>query len=556
MAYDAFPVACHPFRICTAHSATQSLMFTPLLNHDLNPERYEDQLESELQQVDVDFDAGDHAWTIEERTEDQARRRREHAATDFWAFDSIYFPPSIYRQGYSEPGDFHRTLAEHGYRKGLWIELAARKHGKSVTLKKLLAWLLLTDRVRLAATLSQTLPTSRNILDDVKRFIRDNPRISYDYEPEFEVDNDDAFTFTTRENGRPRHCQVFSEGRSLRGYGKAFDRPEWVLCDDLETQESSITDHAVQKRAKFLAESYSSMSSNGTMMVAANNFERGCLMNRLLKREQANTLPDDWHVNVYPAWTDERGPLWPERFPAQSKRELREMLDPFDEEEWSGDYQQNPQPPSGRFFKRKHYTTYSGEIPARARGILYCDPNLAKKGRGDTTAMLALFYDAAQDRFLVPYARCQSYDDSSQLLDDALTPKAKYRHRLVTVGFDGHVTQESTWTNNVRHWAKQNNAPYPQVTWCRYKVNDLAKNAQMAWQDRRIAFHAGFSETEEGQRFLTQVYAFSGKKKASGTDDAPDALICAFELIHDRLSVRPGQSEASDPIVIHDPISF
>lgn len=527
------------------------------LNASPNPGRDEDALDDALNEATIDPTEAARAWDPADRTPEAARKRRAEVADDFWAFDTYYFPPVVYRQGYAPPADFHRAIVRRAQTPGLHVELAARKHGKTVTLKKVLAWLLLTARVHLAGTLSQTLPTSRGILDDVRRFIADNPRIAYDYEPTFVVANDDQFAFRTHNDSALRHCAAFSEGRSLRGFSKGFARPEWVVCDDLETRQSPLSERPVERRAKFLAESFTSLAGGGTLMVAGNNFDRRCLMNRLLTKQEEGTLPDDWAVHVAPAWTDDRGPLWPERFPAESKAELRRLLDPYDDEEWAGDFQQQPQPPSGRFFKRTGYRTFSGLPGPQARGVLYCDPNLSKKGKGDTTAIVALFYDASADQYLVPYARCQSYSDSNALLDDVLEAKRRFGHRLAALGFDGHVTQESTWTNNVRHWCRTKGLPFPTIQWCRYDVGALAKNTQMAWKEGRIAFPAGFSETEEGKRFLAQTYAFTGRKRSSGAkDDAPDALICAFELLHDRLAVRRGQHGPSDPIVVHDPIQF
>jgi len=530
-----------------------------MLNPTPDPKRREEELDQLLAEVDVRPDEADRRWARAERTDEAARERRREAEADFWRFDALYFPPAVYRNGYAAPSDFHRDLAARAQDEGLHVVLAARKHGKTVTMKKVLAWLLLSGQVQVAGVMSQTLTTATNLLGDVRRFIQNNPRITYDYEPTFTKANDEQVQFHTEHDAAQRFCSVFSEGRSMRGSGHGFIRPEFVLCDDLETRESSLSERSVERRAKFLAESYDSLAEESTLVALGNNFSRRCLMNRLKRRREEGALPADWTVSVYPAWTEERGPLWPERYPdANSEAALRAVIDPYDEEVWSGEYQQQPQPPSGRFFKRKHLTTYAPPIPPRARGVLYCDPNLAKKGKGDTTAVVALFYDAAADRYLLaPTPRCKSYSSSRELLDDVLAFKRRYGHRLAALGFDGHVTQESTWTDHVRSWCRERGVPYPRVDYKRYRVSDLAKNTQGDFEQQKIQFPEGFGTTQEGRRFLAQLFAFTGRKTGGGAkDDAPDALICAHEFLHERLSVRPGQSQPADPIVIHDPISF
>jgi hypothetical protein len=224
---------------------------------------------------------------------------------------------------------------------------------------------------------------------------------------------------------------------------------------------------------------------------------------------------------------------------------LRAKLEPADEDEWQGEFLQNPQPPAGNVFTREHYREWDA-LPADVRGVVYCDPNLSIKGKGDTTAITALVFSPSVQEYFVAAARCRSFSDSNDLLDALLDVRDATPHAL-TIGFDGNVTQESTWTNHVRNWCRVKQRPFPRITWCRYRVDDLVKNTQSAWTECKISFPRGFAQTEEGRRYLAQLYAFRGKRSPSEqNDDAPDSLICADELLHERGVVkRPGAEVAA-----------
>ena len=109
----------------------------------------------------------------------------------------------------------------------------------------------------------------------------------------------------------------------------------------------------------------------------------------------------------------------------------------------------------------------------------------------------------------------------------------------------------------MRNYCRIEGLPYPVIEWCRYRVDDLAKNAATAWSQAKVFFPPGFDKTDEGARFLSQVFAFRGKRAPSEmNDDAPDALICAFELLHERGLARPRGVAVAAPVSVPNDIVF
>jgi PBSX family phage terminase large subunit len=181
----------------------------------------------------------------------------------------------------------------------------------------------------------------------------------------------------------------------------------------------------------------------------------------------------------------------------------------------------------GLTFKRQYYAEWEF-IPHDAIGVVYCDPNLSKKGKGDTTAIVKLLYSQTTNQFYISDAKCDTYSDSNELLKDYLfmrDEKARW------MGFDGHVSQESSWSQHVRNFCSIHGIPSPIIEYKRYRVDDLSKNAQVLWNEGRLLFPPNFQKTSAGEKFLQQLYVFAGKKNTKAKDDAPDALICATEFI-------------------------
>jgi hypothetical protein len=484
-------------------------------------------------------------FTDKERSQKESLKRLLAVIKDYWVFDETYFTSKMYFGGRAKPNKMIRDIVEASYspvrrtQTRIEVFLGPRKHGKTVTVKKVLLWLLLTGKIRMAGTYAETLLKSANIMRDVISLLKTNERIQYDFFPTMDEENDDQCEFHCTPDAL-RHAKLkmdalfgsrflasFGEGRSVRGYTRGFSRPEFIFADDVETLESSFEPDPVAKRLNKLSEAMNSLEDGSLIVLIGNDIDTRGAMHQLRTEQEQNRISDSWRVHVYKAW--DKKALWFDRYPASSEGELKLMLAPKDEADYQANFQMNPIPPDGIYFKREHY--FEEPIPADARGIIFTDPNLSKKGRGDSTAITPLLYSPTTDKYYVPMCVCRSFSDSNALLDALLDMKASTT--TTGIGLDGNVSQESSWTNNVRNYCRINEKPFPGIEYKKYRVDDLAKNAQLAYAAKRIRFSPGFSLTPDGERFLNQLFAFAGKK-ASKADDAPDSLISAFEFIHER----------------------
>lgn len=467
------------------------------------------------------------------------KKRIKRAMQDYWYFDEVYFAKEQYQE-YAKSGEYHRQIYDEVMTPGVTIHAGPRDHGKTVTVKKIHIWLLLTGRTKMLGTLSYTATNSENILRDIASLIIDNDRIVHDFQPDFLDCNSEQFSFRLLsehiKDRQVRYAAAFSERRSVRGYTRMFSRPDRLYGDDMETLSSPIGGEHTERRIRLLEESAGSLGGdNPTMFVTGNNFDARGYINSLVIEKEKGGLGDksSWNISINRAWSA-NGALWPEKYPAQSEEEMQAMVRARNKSDFNANWQQTPTPAEGHTFKRQ-YQQFWEAYPKDARGVIYADQNLAMKSRGDTTAVVRYTYSPTTDAYYIS-ARCRSYDDPNTLLDDILQMRTP---RIRGIGFDGNVSQESHWRIHVRNWCRQNKAPYPTVQFCKYSVDDLATNFQMVFAEGRIYFDPAMANSEEGVRFFDQFFAFVSKKDKR-KDDAPDAAICAHQFLTERKINRAG----------------
>jgi hypothetical protein len=463
-------------------------------------------------------------------------KRLELSLANFWRFDEIYFPGHLYSEGYSKPCQLHYDLVDSTEEEGVIITLAPRKHGKTVTAKKLLLWKHLVGKIKISGIYCETLPKSQNMLDDVSELLSENDLIKQDFEVKIVENNSDQLEFYHKYSKQKNTIATFSEGRSVRGFSRLFSRPEFLLGDDIETLESAFGEDSVQHRINKLAEAYQSLTKSGVFLILGNDFEERGALHKLRLEAKEGTLNPKWRVKVHKAWDNGKA-LWSDRFKATTEEEYKKEVGAVDESDWQGNYQQNPIPPDGFVFKRDKLQ-FVNHLPTDAMGVIYCDPNLAIKGKGDTTGIVAFYYSKSEHKYYIDDLACRNFKSSNDLLDVFLDIRGS---QIKIAGFDGHVSQESTWKNNVINYCQIKGVPYPYIQFCRYSTDLLAKNLGSVWDNSQVYFTERARNCKDFDKAIQQLFAFSGKR-SNKKDDFPDALICAYELIHERGIARVAKS--------------
>ncbi len=475
----------------------------------------------------------------DERTPEAKQKRIDRAKDDFFYFDSVYFPKEMYPD-YNDPGWFHKELMifSEQHDKMAHIIAGGRGTAKTAFFKKKFVHAFLFGSRRYMLFGSDTLAPAANALLDMYYLLTTNERIIYDFDLQWHEGSSESLFARSSVNARGTYIGTLSAERSSRGKQRGFVlRPDYIFISDFENETVSLTRESVEKRIARLNEMRTSLADDGTLIWEGNNFDENCAMNYLFREEELGILSEQFMMHRYPAWSDKRPKnrrsIWPERYPATTEAEMKTFCKPKDDHDWVGNFQQEPKAKSGDIFPDANYHEWT-ELPKDIRGVIWTDPNCSLKDKGDTTAIGSVGFSAKMQKFYITSGRCKSYSDPNQLLHDLLTMKREERNRvtIISLGFDGNVAQESTWTNNVLNYSRLHNFPFPFIEYKKYKVDDLSTTVESEWKADKFLFPPGFRKTEEGKRFTDQIFSFR-TKKAARKDDAPDALISAVELLQE-----------------------
>jgi len=486
-----------------------------------------------------------------ELSEDARKKRLSKAASSFQQWDKIYFPPENFEE-YAPYGAFHKTIEECSLKqdKCAHIIMGPRDCAKTSLLKRIVIWMMLHGKRKYIGWGSGTLRTPKAFMMDVYVFLTTNKRINQDYKIRWiKRDTSEGYHIMTNvsENASGTFLEPLSEERSTKGGARnLIDRYDLIILTDFENEVSSLEKDSVQKRIDRINEMRTSLSAKGALICEGNNFHIDCALNHLRLEQEKGILSEYFKLYIYPAWDSSRPGLaksvWYSRYPARTEQEMKAFLKPKDKYDWAGNFQQKPIRRGADIFPEEFYQEWD-EMPKDLKSVIYTDPNLSKKGKGDTTAAGAMGYSFSKQAFYIPALFCKSYSDSNELLSDIFNLRAsltKQGKQIYCIGMDGSVSQESHWSMHVRNYAKNSGFPVPYIDYKNYKVDALIKNAESIYKNRQIFFPPGFIKTETGAAFMDQFCSFKGKK-AGKVDDAPDWFICAIEMLFEMSLVMYGQ---------------
>ncbi len=518
--------------------------FTNLLGKELEKALLQEKLLAEKEELaDIFLSALNSRikpFPDREMTPEAKAERLRRSRNDFFYWDKTYFPPDVI-PNYAAPGAFHKSLIALTELRDAKAHILAgpRSHAKTSYFKRRLIHIMLFGLRKYIGFGSGTLRAPKQFILDVLAFLRTNKRIQNDFNIHYLQSSVEALHIMTdvSDSNTGTFLEPLSEERSTRGGQKNLtDRYDLIVFTDIENETVSLTKEGVEKRIDRINEMRGSLESWGTLICEGNNFSPDTAINKLVEEEENGKLSENIMLHIYPAWDGSRPgksrSLWYAKYPANSEEELKAMLKPRNAYDWAGNYQQKPKMRGSDIFPEEFYHEWE-VLPRDCRFILYTDPNLSKKGEGDTTASGAMGYSPQMMGFYIPEIICKSYSTPDELLTDMLSTRSRLHanHYYVrSMGFDGNVSQESHWTEHVKAFAKIKGIPVPPIEYKRYNVDALIKTAETIYKSGKVFFPPGFSKTENGKSFLTQFFKFVGKKAAK-KDDGPDWFCSAIEML-------------------------
>lgn len=201
---------------------------------------------------------------------------------------------------------------------------------------------------------------------------------------------------------------IVARGVGTPPTGFGFD---WIFIDDpIKKREEAESEVYREKVWDWYTDDlYTRLEPGGKIVMTVTRWHHDDVAARAIASE-----PGKWRILRMPALAEENDPigrqpgeaLWPERFPADALRRIREVMTKADGSySFESLYQQNPTPREGSFFK-VGMLAIADAAPAGLRTCRAWDL-AASTGKGDYTAGVRLGVDAAGNWWILDAQRGQ-----------------------------------------------------------------------------------------------------------------------------------------------------
>lgn len=271
-------------------------------------------------------------------TEIEKKKRIERAKREYAFCVQYYFP----HYADCECADFHIDAA-NTIRKNKFIvdiEEWARAHAKSTHFDIMIPfWLWLNNDINVMLLVGKSEADAKNLLSDLQAEFEANPQILADFGNQVSLGNWQDGNFVTK-NGKA----FFSLGRgqSPRGVRYRQNRPDYIVCDDIDDDVLVKNPKRVKEIVNWILEAlFNTMDNKGARFVLVNNrIGTNTILTNLVKR------PGIKH-RVVNALDENGNPTWHQKYTKDFFENRRKQIGEF---AFQKEFMNNPQV-EGEIFK-------------------------------------------------------------------------------------------------------------------------------------------------------------------------------------------------------------
>lgn len=323
----------------------------------------------------------------------QARKKRLEADDEAWF---AYYFEQYYK---CDPAQFHKRATKRIMGNARWYEVRAwaRELAKSSRSMMEITKLALTGKVRNVLLISNSQDNAIRLLNPIRANLEANNRIKQDYGIQQKIGSWEDKEFTTQSGVAFR---AIGAGQSPRGTRKDEVRPDFILIDDLDTDEETRNPDRIKDKWIWLESALvptMSMSSNYRILFNGNIIAKDCCITRAIAKATELKERGIGHVDVINIRDKQGRSTWPEK---NSEEDIDLFLSLISAAAGQKEFFNNPLS-EGDIFKELIY----GDIPPLNRFrflVAYADPSPSnnKTDRKNSTKALWLI-GAHEGKFYV-----------------------------------------------------------------------------------------------------------------------------------------------------------
>ncbi len=246
-------------------------------------------------------------------TIDEKKQRIERCKKDYGFFVKYYFP----HYADCDCAQFHIDAA-NSIRKNKFIvsvEEWARAHAKSTHFDIMIPfWLWLNDDINVMLLVGKSEADAKTLLSDLQAEFEANPQILADFGSQISLGNWQDGNFVTKDG---KAFFSLGRGQSPRGLRYRQNRPDYIVCDDIDDDQLVKNPKRVKEITNWILEAlFNTMDNKGARFVLVNNrIGTNTILTNLVKRPGVkhrivNALNEQgeptWKAKYTKAFFDER----------------------------------------------------------------------------------------------------------------------------------------------------------------------------------------------------------------------------------------------------------
>lgn len=272
----------------------------------------------------MDATTVDDTETYAEKT---ARIAKLEADPEAWF---KYYFPNYYK---SKPAKFHLKATKRLLANDRWYEVRAwsRELAKSVRSMMEVLYLAMTGKIRNILLISNSSDNAERLIMPFMINLESNQRIINDYGEQQKVGAWEIGEFTTTKGVSFR---ALGAGQSPRGTRNEAYRPDFILVDDIDTDEETRNPERIQKKWEWIEQALIptvSVSGKYRILFNGNIIARDCCITRAIQKA-------DW-VDVINIRDKNGKSSWPEK---NGEEDIDKILSLISEASSQKEYYNNP----------------------------------------------------------------------------------------------------------------------------------------------------------------------------------------------------------------------
>lgn len=325
-------------------------------------------------------------------TEDQKYKRIQILEANPEQWFKYYFPSYCS----SEPADFHKKATIRLFNNTQYYEVRAwsRELAKSARSMFEVLHLALTGKIKNLLLVSNTSDNAERLLTPFRLQLEKNLRIINDYGDQVNIGHWESTEFIAKCGCSFRSLGA---GQSPRGTRNEAVRPDFILIDDIDTDEECRNPERIKFKWEWIEKALIptlSVSGKWRVLFNGNIIAKDCCIIRAIKMADHSDIINIRDKNGKSSWSK------------NSEEDIDKILSKISTKAAQGEYYNNPVT-EGEIFKELTY----GKIPPMRsfkRLILYGDPSPSNRTNKANSRKAVALMGKYQNKYYVINVRCDN----------------------------------------------------------------------------------------------------------------------------------------------------